>query len=315
MLVSAQSPLPARLLAWAGERFQAVNGVFCMVLYGAALTCGRASAPGPLALAPLDIAGFFAAYAFLLMLRVYDEHKDYELDMKNHPQRVLQRGLITLGHLKVAGALAILLQLVVSLAYDGFGLGAVLQRWLLVFVWSALMAKEFFISEWLGKRLVLYAVSHMVVMPMSVLWMVQMGAGQGPLPRAAWLLAGLSFLSGSAFEIGRKTRAPQDERETVDSYSKTLGLSGAVAALLTVSAMAGALLLWLLSEVGGALSPLGIAAALVAAALPVAPLLRFLRAPSSKGAKLNEAALGMQALICYVALSGTLLLQRGALWR
>ena len=94
-----ESPLGARLLAWAAERFPAPNGVFCLVLYGAALICGRTSSgQGPIAISAADGAGFLAAYAFLLMLRVFDEHKDFESDGRNFPQRVLQRGQIGRAH-------------------------------------------------------------------------------------------------------------------------------------------------------------------------------------------------------------------------
>jgi 4-hydroxybenzoate polyprenyltransferase len=320
MQVSADSPLAARLLAWANERFPPVtNAVLCAFLYGASLSCGRAATwPGALPISILDGAGFLAVFASLLMLRVYDEHKDYALDLQNHPQRVLQRGLITLTHLKVLGALAIAVQLGASLLFDregGRGIGAVTTRWLLVFVWSALMAKEFFIGTWLARRLVLYAVSHMLVLPMAVLWMVQMGAGQTPLPSSAYLLALIALLSGFSFEIGRKTRAPADERPTVDSYTKVLGVRGAVVTLLALGSALGAALCFMVQRIAGSdLSVGGLALAVLTAALPVTALLTFLRAPSTRGAKLIEAAIALQTLLAYGLVVGLWLVRRGAAW-
>lgn len=320
MQVSATSPLAARLLAWANERFPPVtNAVLCAFLYGAALICGRAeNRPGAVPISLLDLTGFFAVYASLLMLRVYDEHKDYALDLQNHPQRVLQRGLITLTHLKVLGALAIAVQLGSSLLFDresGRGIGAVTTRWLLVFAWSALMAKEFFIGTWLARRLVLYALSHMIVLPMAVLWMVQMGAGQTELPSSAYLLALVALLSGFSFEIGRKTRAPADERPTVDSYTKVLGVRGAVITLIALGCALGVALCFLVQRIAGpAVSVPGLVLAVLTAALPLAALLGFLRAPSARGAKLIEATIALQTLLAYGLVAGMWLVRRGATW-
>lgn len=307
------SPLLLRLLAWAKERFPAANGVFCLVLYAAALSLGRSSAKaGAIAIGLGDVFGFFASYAFLLMLRVYDEHKDYELDCQNHPQRVLQRGLITLTHLKVLGGIAIVLQIGVSLYLDR-GVGAITYRWLPVFVYSALMAKEFFIGEWLSKHLVLYALSHMVVLPMSVLWMIQMGAQDGSLTSAAYLLCTISLVSGFSFEVGRKTWAPEEERATVDSYSKSLGLRGAVITLLVLS-LAMAALLFVMAKDG----PVGLYGALAASAFCIAttvPILRFYKNPTNKGFKINQAVLGLQSVVAYTLCIVTYLVPRGVLWR
>ena len=308
MQASRESPLGVRFLAWAAERFPLVNGILCLALYAAALTCGRSASPqGAVALSLGDLWGFFAAYGFLLMLRVFDEHKDYALDLQNHPQRVLQRGLVTLGHLKVAGGLAIALQLGASLRLD-HGFGIITQRFLMMFLWSCLMAKEFFIGEWLSKRLLLYAISHMVVMPMALLWLAQMGAGQAALPPSAYLLATLSLLSGFSFEIGRKTWAPEQERPTVDSYSKILGLRSAVLVLVLLSLGTTGLLFYMLP---GKLS-LG---ALIIELPVLAALAKFGRAPSEKGAKQNQVVFGLQALGSYLLITGSYLLARGIAWR
>lgn len=324
MQITANSALASRLLAWANERFPPIaNAVLCAFLYGAALISGRAeSEPTAVRLSLHDVLGFLAVYAALLMLRVYDEHKDYALDLQNHPQRVLQRGLITLGHLKVVGALAIAVQLMVSLICDHSGalgaspVGAVTARWLLVFLWSALMAKEFFIGEWLSRRLILYAVSHMVILPMAVLWVVQMGAGQSSLQGSAFLLALVSLLSGFAFEIGRKTRAPEDERPTVDSYTRVLGVRGAVAVLLALSGALGltlAGLVWRIAHGHGVW--VGTVVAALAAMLPLPSLLGFRRSPTAKGAAQLQGVIALQTLLAYGLVAAAWLIDRGVTWR
>src|SRR5439155_15749200 len=92
--LSADSSFARRFYAWVGERFPLANGLLFFVVYAAALLLGRQGAGATAALHVSDLGGFAAAWAFFLMLRVFDEHKDYALDCRLHPERVLSRGLI-----------------------------------------------------------------------------------------------------------------------------------------------------------------------------------------------------------------------------
>src|SRR4029079_739836 len=140
-----------------------------------------------------------------------------------HPGRVLQRGLITLRHLQIVGIAAIALQFGVSILRDDGGVGPATTAWLITFAWSLLMAKEFFVREWLRPRRVMYALSHMLVMPLAVWWLVRLGAGNAVLPAAAWMLPVVSSWTGCACEIARKQKAPAGERDGVDSYTRAFG--------------------------------------------------------------------------------------------
>jgi 4-hydroxybenzoate polyprenyltransferase len=129
--LSATAPLPLRLAAWARERFPLA---LCGVLFPAylvALLYGRAlTHPGPPRLRAGDLVAFAGVWAFFLMVRVVDEHKDYERDRVEHPGRVLQRGVVTLGHLKGVAGAALLVQVAVVLA-TGSGLW-----WALTMAWA-----------------------------------------------------------------------------------------------------------------------------------------------------------------------------------
>jgi 4-hydroxybenzoate polyprenyltransferase len=316
--LTLDDPLPKRLKAWADERFQIPNALLFLALFGTACLYGRAVAhEGALWLSWLDVGGFFAVWAFFLLLRVYDEHKDYALDLHNHPERVLQSGLITLGHLKVLGVLSVLLQAGVSLGYDSFSPARTTAFFGLVTVWGALMAKEFFIGEWLEKRLVPYALSHMIIMPMALMWMAQMGAGgASPMPVAVWPLAVLSFMSGAAFEITRKTRGPEEERETVDSYTKVWGTGGAPLVALGMLTVGLAAQVWLVATTlpDASISTWGVGLG-VAFAIPAASLLKFRAAPSEKARERNEAAVGVSILLGYGLLIAAAVVARGFSWR
>lgn len=283
------------------------------MFYASAMMFGALAVPGPVTLGPWQLAGALGAVAFFLMIRVFDEHKDYAEDVQNYPDRLLSRGVITLDHLKAVGAVAILVQAGVSLGADG-GLGASSWRWIIVFAYSLLMLREFFIGEWLSKRLVLYAASHMVVTPLAMLWFCQLGAGQAGLPgQAAWL-AVLSFAGGAAFELTRKTRGPEEERDTVASYSRSLGLTGAVAACaasVVITAVAAGVLLSAVSVELPWLAWLGLAAVTL---VPLGSLVAFARQPSLEGRERNEKLLGVFLLACHVGLVASVVVERGVSW-
>ncbi|MBW2528750.1 MAG: UbiA family prenyltransferase [Deltaproteobacteria bacterium] len=304
-----------RLLDWINERFPLPNGILFFVLYFTALVTGRFSTTTEaLPITASDLVGFIALWSFFLMLRVFDEHKDYELDCQNYPDRVLQSGRITLGHLKVVGAVAIILQLGISLWLDA-GFGRIAAWWLAVFIYSLLMAKEFFVGEWLNRRLLLYAATHMVVMPLAMIWLAQIGAEQSALPRNIGLLAGLSFMSGASFEITRKLRGPEEERDGVDSYTKVLGTSGApllVVALLGGSTVVQVLLLhWIF----GGPARVWWYGVLAAGLLPgVITLLRFRAKPTAATRKASEGAVSLSMLMSYLVVVIAVWSERGLSW-
>ncbi len=314
--LSAADPWARRFLAWVGERFNLAQMLpFATVLYAAALLSGRAaSGSGELAVGTGDLRGLAAFFCFLLMLRVFDEHKDYEIDCLNHPGRVLQRGLVTLDQLKVVGGVAIAVQLVMSLWIDG-GPGPVTATWGVVIAWSLLMAREFFCGAWLSRRLVLYAVSHMVVLPMAMVWASAMGAGRVALTGEVVIVAAFAFCTGFVAEVTRKIRAPGDERETVDSYSKVFGTTRAP--LVVVGLLAAGTGLLAAAEVvlaQGAGRVLGCAAAGALFAVAALPYLAFSRSPSASGAKKMEAGGGVFLLGGYTTVIVTFALTRGLQW-
>ena len=311
--LSSESSLPARLWAWCSERFPLAHGALFAVLYATALLFGRfLTQDGPLAVEPLaDVVGFAAAWAFFLMLRIFDEHKDYDLDLLNHPERVLQSGLITLGHLKGLGVVAIALQVGATLWIDG-GLGPATVAWAVVILWSSLMAKEFFVGAWLEKRLVLYAVSHMVVMPMALVWMAALGATPARLTGSVALLALLSFLSGAAFEVTRKTKGPEEERETIQSYSRVFGATRAplvAGALLLLSAGVQVALLFAILSDGP--HPAWYAGLAAPPLIALVVLQRFRQAPSAAARGANEGAVSLAMLGSYVVVLAAMIVERG----
>ncbi|MGB1220259.1 MAG: UbiA family prenyltransferase [Alcanivoracaceae bacterium] len=243
--LTLQSPLGARLGAWFKERFPPANALLFFILY---LTCAAVARHefGAIGISLVDVMGCLVAWSYFLVLRIFDEHKDYQLDLQNHPHRVLQSGLITLAHLRVLAVIAIAAQVIWSLYVDDWRLGPATQAWGLAFLWTCLMGKEFFCGAWLEKRLTLYAFSHMLVMPLLVWWLANLGAsGVEASAAVLWLMA-VAFASGFAFEITRKARGTDEEREGVDSYSRIFGTRGAALVITLLVLTMGALQLALI---------------------------------------------------------------------
>jgi len=180
-----------------------------------------------------------------------------------------------------------------------------------VAAWMALMTREFFVREWLRRHAAAYLVTHMAIMPFidfyttGLDWWV---AGSRP-PRGLSLFLAVTFLNGMVVEIGRKVRAPGDEREGVDTYTRAWGLRTApivwVAMLVasTVVAMAA------LRHVS-ARPVLAIALGTVAFAC-VANGVAFVASPATRWARRVELAGQLWPLATYLVLGLVPFVARG----
>lgn len=296
--LSPASPFFTRFLAWMKERFPFANALLFFTLYLTTAAVTRSSGDAAIVLSLHDLIGALVTWSFFLVLRVFDEHKDYELDCRNHPQRVLQSGLITLVHLRVAAVVAIASQVLWSAWLDQ-GIGQVTVAWFAMFLWTCLMGKEFFVADWLNRHLTWYAVSHMLVMPLIVWWLANLaapGTGLTPVLQVMMLLA---FISGFCFEITRKTKGPEEERDTIDSYSRIFGTRGSAAVVMALVTAMVANQLWLITLIAGNVVVWAAAVLAVFLALGLYQLIRFIREPSAKGRETNEAIVALTMLAGY----------------
>jgi 4-hydroxybenzoate polyprenyltransferase len=229
---------------------------------------------------------------------VADEHKDAHVDRLSRPELPVPRGLVSLAELRGAGAAVALAALVANALIAPRLLPALVAA----VIWASLMAREFFVAEWLRARPAAYLLSHMIVMPLLFAYLTGLDwlAAGGDAPRALPLFLGLAFLNGILVEVGRKIRAPGDERPGVETYTATWGLRAASAVWLATLALA--------AVIGGLASgPTG-AARIVAVALAVLgvlaafPALAFFRHATSARAKQIEAASGLWTLASYLVL-------------
>lgn len=308
------APLAARLWRYQAERFPLAGyapliAAFTFASASFSRTARRvAGLPGAEGTVgwPLLAVGTFTSLACFFLLRVLDEHKDADVDARWRPELPVPRGLVTLAELRVAGA-----ALVAAVAAANALLAPVLLLpLLLVAAWAALMTKEFFVREWLRAHLGAYLVTHMLVMPMidayttGLDWLV---AGRHPPNGLPWFLAA-TFANGVLLEIGRKLRAPEAEREGVDSYTRAWGVRVAPLAWLGVLfAAAGVVTIAARSTGAAALSA---AIAFPAAALLAIPAARFVATGEARAARSVELTSGLWGIVSYLTLGFAPMLAR-----
>jgi 4-hydroxybenzoate polyprenyltransferase len=229
------SPFPRRLFAYLQERFPLVGNVLLIVSYYSSnqFLAQALTNPGqPVHYSWHSLMGGVVLLCMFLHLRVFDEHKDYEDDVRFYPERVLSKGLITLGHLKIIGGIAIALELILSACRGGAALTAVL----IALGFSLLMLKEFFVAAWLKRHFVLYALSHMLIMPLFALVTYSFAIQRYPwtAPGWYWLYAFVGFFVTFNWEVSRKIRAPEDEVDGLETYSQIFGTYGAAYLVIAV---------------------------------------------------------------------------------
>ena len=184
---------------------------------------------------------FIIIFMFFFQLRITDEFKDYEEDLKYRPYRPVQRGIISLKALGKIGISTVIIQIILAHVINP----KLIYFMLLVWIYMFLMTKEFFIKNWLTERILIYALSHVVIMIFITLVIVK-GTGyilQDHFLETLYLLLekyeknifigliplfALNYLNGIVLEIGRKTRKANEEEHGVQTYSKLWGRKKAV---------------------------------------------------------------------------------------
>lgn len=216
------------LMAYFNERFPLVNMGLFAILFLTVSSVAHFFSFSTQNHFSNTILGIVAVISFFFRLRVFDEIKDYKIDMLNHPNRVLQSGRVKLKQLMFVSFVLF----IPEIAWTIFNGKTAIICWLILLLYSLLMRYEFFVSNYLRKQLLLYAATHMLIMPLIILWIWAAFSPDNLLVKPYFLLASLSFLSGFCFEIARKTHAANAEIPTVDSYSQTIGFISAVKLIL-----------------------------------------------------------------------------------
>ena len=249
--------------------------------------------PNPL----IWLAASLVTLGLFFQLRVLDEFKDFDEDAKFRPYRAVPRGVLKLSDLAVAGWAVAAVQLALTLLFAPRAGLTLLICW----VFMALMAFEFFASDWLQARPLLYMLSHAPITGLIQInvsaWLWTVGA-----PVEILWLAFSATAAGMILEIGRKLRAPHDEEPGVVTYTAAWGRTRALAAWLIAAGAAAILTL---------VSSFGVVAVVGLSVVGMCSLwlvLAFNRSATSRLAKLFESLSAAWALVVFAsfALRGVL---------
>lgn len=295
--------LAARFWAYQRERFPVAGYVPIIAAFTFSSAAYSRLARGSSGFIPWSLFGVGAltALVFFFMLRVLDEHKDQDVDRRYRPELPVPRGLVSLGELRAIGGAG--LALVVTL--NALMLPALLLPITIVALWATLMTREFFVRDWLRAHPTAYLLTHMAIMPLIDTYTTGLdwlSAGRHP-PPGLWLFLGVTFVNGMLIEIGRKLRAPEAEREGVDTYTRAWGLRRAPVVWLVLLASAATLATLAVGRVGSGALELGVIG--IAFLWAARAAVRFLRRPDAAGATGVDQASQLWMFATYLAL-GTL---------
>jgi 4-hydroxybenzoate polyprenyltransferase len=223
-------PLGARLLTFQAERMPLLP-----MLVMAALAIGViANFARPTLHAYLGATLIFMLY--LIQIRTADEQKDFEHDNRYHPDRPVQRGVVTLAELQRINVMAKVGQL---LLYASFLDARIMLLGLLSQGYAYLTRHEFFVRDWIRQHFYIYYITHylqLVILFYALITIIQ------PVGVSAALLVTYAMLGVVMSEMGRKMFAVEDDT-TDDTYSAQLGHRGS-AIVLTIIALALTALVW-----------------------------------------------------------------------
>lgn len=174
----------------------------------------------------------FSVVLFMLMLRVMDEFKDYQDDLTNYPGRPLPSGRVLHQDLKVL--LTVIIAVLMALNLDPLPVSFAAA---LVFAYSVLMFKWFFIEEKMRKSLPLALISHNPIVYIYLFYIFVVYTQMDPGYQWTSIVAIVPMAAPmTQWEIARKIRLPQNET-VYTTYSKVWGFRRSLQVCLVIQAV------------------------------------------------------------------------------
>lgn len=238
-----------RILVYLAERFPLNKFSIMVSMFALSGLCFsqmlRGSPPLPSPLVFL-IAAIVTLFVFF-QLRVADEFKDYADDCLYQPYRPVPRGLISLKKLGILAFISALIQAILVALLDVKLFLPLVAVWL----YMALMTKEFFVRDWLRAHIIVYVATHMFIMVFIDLFITACDwLRQGStMPSGIYAFLSVSLCNGLIIEFGRKIRAPEQEENGVQTYSHIWGVRTASSVWLSIIMLAFVLALYTASLV------------------------------------------------------------------
>ena len=173
---------------------------------------------------------FAVAFLQFLIVRIVDEFKDYEEDVKYRPYRPVPRGLVTLKELGILGGICAAVQVGITAILNLKGLIFLGLVWL----FFGVMSKSFFIKKLVDKHILLEVTLDELLMPVLVLYLSTFVTSIS-VKLIPFLI--LSYLGSWIVEIARKVRCKEDEEEGVKTYTAVFGIPAATMIVVILEAL------------------------------------------------------------------------------
>jgi 4-hydroxybenzoate polyprenyltransferase len=179
-----------------------------------------------------EAVGSFTVFAFLFMLRIADDFKDYETDLLLFPERPLPSGRVKKKDLAIFLSVLIAVTAVLNIVFMNN-----IPFFLFLFAYGAIMSLWFFQKSKIQKNLFLALVTHNPVMMVMNIYIISFACIKYGLPFFSLtniLVAFTLYFPALNWEVARKIRAPRDETDYV-TYSKIFGYKKAAGFVLFIT--------------------------------------------------------------------------------
>jgi 4-hydroxybenzoate polyprenyltransferase len=170
------------------------------------------------------LIALIVSVAYLLHVRIIDEFRDYEHDLKHHKERPVSSGIISLKELRIIDWFAIVAVLLASL-YSG---PETLLISVTMLLYSYFARKEFFLGLQLRRHFYLYNAVNLV--QMFLLQILVYTVANPSFSFTALVTVHFLFTTTGTliFEFLRKVKSPGDDGTGKDTYTWFLGLDNAL---------------------------------------------------------------------------------------
>lgn len=195
-----------------------------------------------------ELVGGFTIFSFLLLLRIADDFKDYELDCRLFKNRPLPSGRVKKRDLAIFLTIIIIITFVLNIIFMNNFIFL-----LVLYIYGTLMSLWFFQKKKISSSLPLALVTHNPVQILINIYVISFTVIKYSINAFTLIniLAALTlYFPALIWEISRKIRAPKDETEYV-TYSKLFGYKKCVrfvVIITIVDIITNILLVWNLSK-------------------------------------------------------------------
>lgn len=170
------------------------------------------------------VTALIVSLAYLLHVRIIDEFRDYEHDLKHHKDRPVSTGVITLKELRVVDWLAVTVVPLASL-YASFEALLIVVAMLF---YSYFARKEFFLGMQFRRYFYLYNAVNLVQMFLLQILVYSIASPSFSLTTLVTVHFLFTATGTVIFEFLRKVKSPGQDGTGKDTYTWFLGFNNAL---------------------------------------------------------------------------------------